>query len=68
MAESKVEFTIRGLDSDRDRRDVADTLADLNGVMETNLEGERASVRYDEDVLGGEQVEKRVREMGYETA
>lgn len=68
MAESRETFTIRGVDDDHERENIKDTLNDLDGVMEADIadDGE-ATVRYDEDVIGGEQVEHRVRKMGYET-
>ena len=72
MAESEETFTIRGVDDDHEREDIKDTLNHLEGVMEANIDdaGE-ASVRYDEDayedIIGGQQVQHRVRKMGYET-
>ena len=68
MAESRETFTIRGIDDDHEREDIKDTLNHLDGVMETDVDdaGE-ASVRYDEDIIGGEEVEHRVQKMGYET-
>jgi copper chaperone CopZ len=68
MAESRAEFTVRGVDDSHEREDIKDTLNHLDGVMEAALDDDgEASVRYDEDVIGGEQVEHRVRKMGYET-
>jgi copper chaperone CopZ len=68
MAESRVNFTIRGVDDTHERENIKDTLNQLDGVMNADIDDDgEASVRYDEDILGGEQVEHRVRKMGYET-
>ena len=68
MAESRANFRIRGVDDSHEKEDIKDTLNHLDGVMEANIEDDgQASVRYDEDIIGGEQVEHRVRKMGYET-
>lgn len=68
MAESRETFTIRGVDDEHEKQDVRDTLNDLDGVMDADLDDDgEASVRYDEDVLGGGEVVHRVQKMGYET-
>lgn len=68
MAESRETFTIRGIEDDHEKEDIKDTLNHLNGVMETDVDDSgEASVRYDEDIIGGEEVEHRVQKMGYDT-
>lgn len=67
MAESRETFTIRGVDNEHEKQDVRDTLNDLDGVMDADVDDDgEASVRYDEDVLGGGEVVHRVQKMGYE--
>lgn len=69
MAESEETFTIRGVDDEHERQDVRDTLNDLDGVMDADIDDDgEASVRYDEDILGGGEVVHRVEKMGYETS
>ena len=68
MAESRETFTISGVDDDHERENIKDTLNHLDGVMDADVDdaGE-ASVRYDEDIIGGGEVVHRVEKMGYET-
>ena len=67
MAENRADFTVRGIDSDDDVRAIEEELADLNGVMETEIDdGGEARVRYDHDVLSEERIRRTVRDLGYD--
>lgn len=67
MAENNATFTVRGIESEDDVRDIEDELADVDGVMGTDIkETGEAEVKYDYDVLSEERIKITVREMGYE--
>ena len=67
MAENRADFTVRGIDSDDDVRAIEEELADLDGVMETELdESGEARVRYDHDILSEERIRRAVRDLGYD--
>ena len=68
MAENDAQFTVRGVDSEDDAREIEDELHDLEGVMGADVDPEsgEATVKVDADVLSGERVKITVREMGYE--
>ncbi|WP_336364194.1 heavy-metal-associated domain-containing protein [Halalkalicoccus salilacus] len=67
MAENNAEFTVPGIESEDDVRDIEDELSGVDGVMGTEIEqsGE-ANVKYDHDILSEERIKITVREMGYE--
>jgi copper chaperone CopZ len=67
MAQNEATFTVRGIESEEDARDIEDELGELEGVMGARIErsGE-AEVKYDYDILSEERVKITVREMGYE--
>lgn len=67
MAENNATFTVQGIESEDDVRDIEDELAGVDGVMGTDIEqsGE-AEIKYDYDVLSEERIKITVREMGYE--
>ena len=69
MAENRADFTVRGVESEDDVRTIREGLAELDGVMEAEVDpgtGE-ASVRFDYDVLSEERVRQAVHDLGYET-
>ncbi len=68
MAESTATFQIHGISNNHELENIKDTLNHLNGVMEAEIspDGE-ADIRYDEDIIGGSQVQHRVEKMGYTT-
>lgn len=68
MAENRAEFAVRGVESEDDVRTIEEGLADLDGVMEAEVDSEtgEASVRFDYDVLSEERVRRAVRDLGYE--
>lgn len=67
MAENNARFTVRGIESDDDVREIEEELSGVDGVMGTEIEesGE-AKIKYDHDRLSEERVKITVREMGYE--
>lgn len=69
MAERTETFTIRGVDDEHERLNIADTLGHLDGVLNADVDDDgAASVRYDDDVLAAADLRHRVEKMGYETA
>jgi copper chaperone CopZ len=68
MAENVAEFTVRGIESEDDRRAIEDELSELDGVMGTTIDEEsgEAEVDFDYDLLSEERIEIAVEEMGYE--
>lgn len=70
MAESRATFTVRGVESDDQARELEARIGELEGVMGATVEGASgsASVRYDEELLAEERVREAVREAGYELA
>ncbi|WP_336343848.1 heavy-metal-associated domain-containing protein [Halalkalicoccus ordinarius] len=67
MAESNAEFTVQGVESEEDVREIEDELAELKGVMGTDIDADgEAAVKFDHDILSEERVKITVREMGYE--
>lgn len=67
MAENNATFTVQGIESDDDVREIEDELAELKGVMGTDIDADgEASIKYDYDILSEERIKITVREMGYE--
>ena len=67
MAENNAKFTVRGIESEDDMREIEDELAGVDGVMGTEIEQSGdAEVKYDYDQLSEERIKITVREMGYE--
>ncbi len=67
MAESNAEFTVQGVESEEDVREIEDELAELKGVMGTEIDADgEAAVKFDHDILSEERIKITVREMGYE--
>lgn len=67
MAENNATFTVQGVESEDDVREIRDELADIDGVMGAEIEQNGdAEVKYDYDVLSEERIKITVREMGYE--
>lgn len=69
MAVNSAEFRIVGIDSEDDVAAIEEELADLNGVMGTEIDPEtgETEIEFDVDILAEERIEITVREMGYET-
>lgn len=69
MAVNSAEFRIVGIDSEDDVAAIEEELADLNGVMGTEIDPEtgEAEIEFDVDILAEERIEITIREMGYET-
>jgi copper chaperone CopZ len=67
IAENNVTFTVQGVESEDDVREIEEGLADVDGVMgaEIDRSGE-AEVKYDYDLLSEDRIKITVREMGYE--
>jgi copper chaperone CopZ len=67
MAENNATFTVQGVESEDDVREIEEGLADVDGVMgaEIDRSGD-AEVKYDYDLLSEERIKITVREMGYE--
>jgi copper chaperone CopZ len=67
IAENNVTFTVQGVESEDDVREIEEGLADVDGVMgaEIDRSGD-AEVKYDYDLLSEERIKITVREMGYE--
>lgn len=68
MADSFVEFTVRGLETEDEADEITDELRSLDGVQMVEIETEsgRAEVRYGEELLSEEDVKGTVRELGYD--
>lgn len=67
MAENDAEFTVQGVESEEEVREIEDELAELKGVMGTDIDADgEASIKYDYDILSEERIKITVREMGYE--
>lgn len=67
MAESNARFTVEGVESEDEAREIENELAELNGVMGPEIDADgAASVKFDHDVLSEERIKITVREMGYE--
>jgi copper chaperone CopZ len=67
MAENRATFTVHGIASDDENQHIEDELADIDGVMGTDIDHERGevTVRYDFDLLAEERIKITVRDMGY---
>lgn len=68
MAENTADFTITGVDSVSEARDIEERLKELDGVMAADVDRENGdtTVRFDYDLLSEERVRNQVRDAGYE--
>lgn len=68
MAENRAEFTVRGLASEDDVREVRAELEAVDGVMAIEIDPEtgEAKVDYDYDLIAEEQIERALRDAGHE--
>ena len=67
MAQNSAEFTVEGIESDEEVREIEAELGELKGVMGTEISSNgEAAIKYDYDVLSEERIKITVREMGYE--
>lgn len=68
MAENRAEFTVRGLASEDDVREVRAELEAVDGVMAIEIDPEtgEAKVDYDYDLIAEERIERALRDAGYE--
>lgn len=68
MAENTADFVIQELSSEEDAREIRAALDDVDGVMSMDINPEtgEANVNYDYDLISEEEVERTVRELGFE--
>ena len=68
MADSDAEFTVRGVESADDEREIDDALGRVEGVQMVTIDSEsgRVEVRYGEELVSEERIRSAVRDAGYE--
>lgn len=68
MADSYTNFTVRGIDSEDEVREIDDELRKLEGVQMADIDHEsgRVEVRYGEELISEEEIKSTVRDVGYE--
>ena len=68
MADSYTNFTVRGIDSEDEVREIDDELRNLEGVQMADVDHEsgRVEVRYGEELISEEEIKSTVRDVGYE--
>jgi copper chaperone CopZ len=70
MAAQSLDLTVRGMTCDNCARSVERKLSSTPGVTKAvvDLQGQRAHVEYDTDLVKPEVLSKAVRDLGYEVA
>ena len=68
MSDSRLKFTVSGVDSAKDVDDITDELQTLEGVqlVEVDADTGQTEVRYGEELLSEEKIKSTVRDAGYE--
>ena len=68
MSDSYLTLAVRGVESEDDARTLTDELQKLEGVqmVDVDVEGGQAEVRYGEELLSEEDIKSAARDAGYE--
>jgi|AntDeeMinimDraft_5_1070356.scaffolds.fasta_scaffold22143_1 copper chaperone CopZ len=68
MANSRVRFTVAGVDSPDDAEEIEDALRDKEGVqlVDLNQETGESEVRHGEALISDEEILSTVEDLGYE--